>query len=242
LPERRDSFENLSHRAGAGVAASSEMGDTWDRPVCSSLFPACRHPRIVGIVPDTLVDASIFPLIFIPVSFGYAIQRYRLMDVDINFQAWRDVHLGNGLCDRPLCHPCGDCRRTAGIGFEPAGTVPGLLQTIVAALVFAPIKDQFQICWIILLSGSLWSPAHSDRFWTDTGSEVRSENMLGLIVDRLCRALSVDRAAIFLEIRKMQTPLIPRSCRVCDSRIRTLIPQGMDGSGVSVFQKKMFSG
>jgi len=40
-------------------------------------------PRIVGIVPDTLVDASIFPLIFIPVSFGYAIQRYRLMDVDI---------------------------------------------------------------------------------------------------------------------------------------------------------------
>src|SRR6185503_2236986 len=43
-------------------------------------------PRLLGGVPSGYADFAIFPLVLIPISFGYAIHRYRLMDVDIIFK------------------------------------------------------------------------------------------------------------------------------------------------------------
>src|SRR5439155_525409 len=43
-------------------------------------------PRLSGTIAQNYVDFSIFPLVLIPISFGYAIHRYRLMDVDIIFK------------------------------------------------------------------------------------------------------------------------------------------------------------
>src|SRR5215471_20760063 len=43
-------------------------------------------PHLLGTSSETYVDFAIFPLILIPISFGYAIHRYRLMDVDIIFK------------------------------------------------------------------------------------------------------------------------------------------------------------
>jgi len=157
-------------------------------------------PRIVGIVPDTLVDASIFPLIFIPVSFGYAIQRYRLMDVDIIFKRGVTYTLATASVIGLYATLVVIVGELLGSGFEPAGTVARVVATIVAALVFAPIKDQFQIWLDKFFYRDRYGVRHTlIDFGRTLGSEVRSENMLGLIVDRLCRALSVDRAAIFLE-------------------------------------------
>src|SRR5262249_38522142 len=42
-------------------------------------------PHVLGLIPETYIDFAIFPLVLMPVSFGYAIHRYRLMDVDIIF-------------------------------------------------------------------------------------------------------------------------------------------------------------
>jgi len=43
-------------------------------------------PRLLGLTPDSYIDFAIFPLVLMPISFGYAIHRYRLMDVDIIFK------------------------------------------------------------------------------------------------------------------------------------------------------------
>ena len=87
-----------------------------------------------------------------------------------------------------------------GSGIEPAGTVVRVAATIMAALLFAPIKDQFQIWLDKFFYRDRYGIRHTlIDFGRTLGSEVRSENMLGLIVDRLNRALSVDRAGIFLE-------------------------------------------
>src|SRR5262249_53289640 len=85
-------------------------------------------------------------------------------------------------------------------GFEPLSLVARVLATIVAALLFAPIKDQFQV-W---LDKFFYRDRYDVRqtlidFGRTLGAEVHIENMLDRIVDRLGRALFVSRAAIFLE-------------------------------------------
>ena len=61
-------------------------------------------PRLVTAVPQPWMKLSVFSLVLIPLSFGYAIIRYRLMDVDIIF------------------------KRGLAYTFATAGTVVGLLR------------------------------------------------------------------------------------------------------------------
>jgi PAS domain S-box-containing protein len=157
-------------------------------------------PRIVGIDPDLWADASILPLIFIPTAFGYAIQSYRLMDVDIFFKRGVTYTLATASVIGLYATLVVIVGELLGSGIEPAGTVVRVAATIMAALLFAPIKDQFQIWLDKVFYRDRYGIRHTlIDFGRSLGSEVRSENMLGLIVDRLSRALSVDRTAVFLE-------------------------------------------
>jgi signal transduction histidine kinase len=157
-------------------------------------------PRIVGIVPELWIDASIFPLILIPTSFGYAIQSHRLMDVDIFFKRGVTYTLATASVIGLYATLVVIVGELLGSGIEPAGTVVRVAATIMAALLFAPIKDQFQVWLDKFFYRDRYGLRHTlIDFGRTLGSEVRSENMLGLIVDRLSRALSVDRTALFLE-------------------------------------------
>ena len=157
-------------------------------------------PRIVGIVPELWVDASIFPLIFIPTSFGYVIQTYRLVDVDVFFKRGVTYTLATASVIGLYATLVVIVGELLGSGIEPAGTVVRVAATIMAALLFAPIKDQFQIWLDKFFYRDRYGLRHTlIDFGRTLGSEVRSENMLELIVDRLSRALSVDRTALFLE-------------------------------------------
>jgi len=157
-------------------------------------------PRMFGPVPDNWVDPATFPLVFIPISFVYAIQHYRLMDVDIIFKRGVIYTLATASVIGLYATLVVLVGELLGSGFEPAGTVVRVVATIMAALLFAPIKDQFQI----LLDKFFYRDRYGIRhtlidFGRTLGSEVHSENMMGLIVDRISQALSVDRAAVFLE-------------------------------------------
>ena len=87
-----------------------------------------------------------------------------------------------------------------GAGLEPLSMVARVVATIVAALLFAPIKDQFQV-W---LDKFFYRDRYDLRqtlidFGRTLGSEVDLDSMLDRIIDRLGRALFVVRSAIFLE-------------------------------------------
>lgn len=157
-------------------------------------------PRISGLFPQSYVDFAIFPLLLIPISFGYAIHRYRLMDVDIIFKRGITYTLATAAVIGlyvTLAILVGDF---LGSGLEPLSNVVRILATIVAALLFAPIKDRFQV-W---LDKFFYRDRYNMRqtlidFGRTLGSEVHIENMLERILDRLGKALLVNRAAIFLE-------------------------------------------
>jgi two-component system, NtrC family, sensor kinase len=167
-------------------------------------------PRLSGAAPETYVDFAIFPLILIPISFGYAIHRYRLMDVDIIFKRGVTYTLATACVIGLYATVVVVVGELLGAGFEPLSMVARVVATIVAALLFAPIKDQFQI-W---LDKFFYRDRYDVRqtlidFGRTLGSEVHLEKMLDRIVDRLGRALFVSRSAIFMEHRFDPSRFVP---------------------------------
>src|SRR5207247_10049926 len=42
-------------------------------------------PYWLGVIPSPWMESTVFPMVLVPLTFGYAIVKYRLMDVDIIF-------------------------------------------------------------------------------------------------------------------------------------------------------------
>src|SRR5271156_479584 len=141
---------------------------------------------------------STISLVFIPLCFGYAIIRYRLMDVDIIFK-------------RGLAYTAATAAIATIYFFFVAlipqifhaqtnGPVGGVIAIVIAALLFQPFRE--------------WIQARLDRFFyrdrldyrrtliefgRTLTNEVRLEPMLGSVMDRVSQTLLVDRLAIFVE-------------------------------------------
>ena len=143
-------------------------------------------PRLAGFAPETMVDFAIFPLVLIPISFGYAIHRYRLMDVDIIFKRGVTYTLSDGVHHWSVCDRRGACRRFVGAGFEPLSRWPELSQPSSPRCCLLRSRINFR-------SGSTSSSIVTDidvrqtliDFGRTLGSEVHLEKMLDRIVDRL---------------------------------------------------------
>ena len=151
-------------------------------------------------VPQGFAALAIFPLVLIPISFGYAIHRYRLMDVDIIFKWGVTYTLACAVIVVLYTTFVVSVGELLGSRVDAGTAVARLLATVIAALLFAPIKDQFQV-W---LDKFFYRDRYNVRqtlidFGRALGSEVHLEKMIDRIVDRLGQALLVTRTAIFLE-------------------------------------------
>ncbi len=156
-------------------------------------------PFLAGALPSGLMTISAFSLVFLPLTFGYAIVRYRLMDVDIIFKrgmaytlaaaAILGLYFGAVGVAAEIVHT-----RMPGAG--PAGLVVAM---IVAALLFDPLKN-----WIQERLDRVFYRKRYDyrrtliEFGRDLSSETDLDKMLGSVTDRLSRTLLVDRLAVFL--------------------------------------------
>ncbi|HEV1994638.1 MAG TPA: ATP-binding protein [Candidatus Acidoferrum sp.] len=156
-------------------------------------------PFVFDLASATWSKFSALSLVFIPLCFGYAIIRYRLMDVDIIFK-------------RGLAYTAATAG-VVGVYFAvvaligellhlkwPTGPGGGIIAIVVAAFLFQPFRD--------------WTQARLDRFFyrdrldyrrtliefgRTLTNEVRLEPMLGSVMDRVSQTLLVDRLAIFVE-------------------------------------------
>jgi two-component system, NtrC family, sensor kinase len=141
---------------------------------------------------------SALSLVLIPLCFGYAIIRYRLMDVDIIFKrglaytaataAVAGVYFGVVALIAEIFHQ------------QTTGSVGGMIAIVVAAFLFQPFREGIQ--------GRLDRFFYRDRldyrrtlieFGRTLTNEVRLEPMLGSVMDRVSQTLLVDRLAIFVE-------------------------------------------
>jgi two-component system NtrC family sensor kinase len=156
-----------------------------------------------GLFADTLphwTELSVFSLILIPLCFGYAIIRYRLMDVDIIFKRGLaytfagagvlGVFFGTIALIGVLFH-----QRLTSAG--PGGEVVAI---VVAAFLFQPLRD-----WVQARLDHFFYRDRLDyrrtliEFGRALTNEVRIEPMLGSVLERISQTLLVDRLAVFLE-------------------------------------------
>lgn len=154
----------------------------------------------LGAAVPSWTRLCVFSLVLIPLCFGYAVIRYRLMDVDIIFKRGLaytfatagvvGAYFGTIALIGVLFH-----RRLTSAG--PTGEI---IAIVVAAFLFQPIRD--------------WVQARLDRFFyrdrlnyrrtliefgRTLTNEVRLERLLSSALDRISQTLLVDRLAIFLE-------------------------------------------
>ncbi|MGA7695998.1 MAG: PDZ domain-containing protein, partial [Candidatus Sulfotelmatobacter sp.] len=156
-------------------------------------------PYLMGSMPGATMKVSALSLALLPLTFGYAIFRYRLMDVDLIFKrgvvytlaAAIVVGLYFGL--------------VAGVAllvhnWRPSSGPMGLiLAVVVTALLFDPVRK-----WIQDRVDQFFYRTRYDyrRTLLEFGRELSSETdlnaLLSSLIDRLSRTLAVDHMAIFL--------------------------------------------
>jgi PAS domain S-box-containing protein len=145
------------------------------------------------------MEASVLSLVVIPLSFGYAISKYKLMDVDLIFQrgaayvlassALFAFYVGLILLIAKLVH---DFSSQSGF-LLLAGAA------LVVAFLFAPLKDRIQE----QLDRSFYKDRYGYRrsfasFGRDLGIEINLTRLTKLLLDRIQKTLDVAPVAIFL--------------------------------------------
>jgi len=168
----------------------------------AGILPFLVLYALPGLVVGTLprwTELSVFSLIVIPLCFGYAIVRYRLMDVDIIFKrglAYTFATAGVVAVYFAAIAVIGELFHTSG----PTGPASGVIAIVVAAFLFEPLRD-----WVQARLDHFFYRDRLDyrrtliEFGRALTNEVRIEPMLASVLDRISQTLLVDRLAVFLE-------------------------------------------
>ena len=156
-------------------------------------------PYFLGFIPAPWMKLSALSLIFLPLTFGYAIVRYRLMDVDIIFRRGIAYALATATI---VALSFGLIVLFADF-FRAQVPLPGrwswILAIIITAFLFQPIVN-----WIQARLDRYFSRERYDyrrtllAFARELTSELHVERLLDQVAERLAETLGVDRLAVFL--------------------------------------------
>jgi two-component system, NtrC family, sensor kinase len=156
-------------------------------------------PYINGALPTFAMKISVLSLVFLPVAWGYAIVRYRLMDVDIIFKRGVSYTLATAAIVGAYFAGIALLAGSLTNKFPGTGTYGLIAVIIITALIFEPLKN-----WIQVRVDRFFYRKRYDyrRTLIEFGRELSAETdlsaMLTSVIDRLSRTLLVDRIAIFL--------------------------------------------
>src|SRR6202162_2634976 len=156
-------------------------------------------PLVFGAPVRPWMQLSVLSLVLIPLCFGYAIVRYRLMDVDIIFKrglAYTFATAGVVAVYFASIALIGELSHAA----WPSGPAGAVIAIVVAAFLFHPLRD-----WVQARLDHFFYRDRLDyrrtliEFGRALTNEVRLEHLLGSALDRISQTLLVDRLAVFLE-------------------------------------------
>jgi PAS domain S-box-containing protein len=161
-------------------------------------FSLYAIPYWLGVTPSPWMESTVFPMVLIPLTFGYAIIKYRLMDVDIIFKKGVAATLASLAVVGFYFALIGIVTEV----FRASGASPVwvIISLVVAAFVFSPLRN-----WIQAKVDRYFYRDRYDyrktliEFGRTLGSEVNLKRLLDSVVERIRHTLSVDRIAIFLE-------------------------------------------
>jgi len=186
-------------------------------------------PYLMGSLPGTAMKVSVLSLGLLPLTFGYAIFRYRLMDVDLISKRGVVYTLALAIVVGMYFALVAGVAWLVQMQKPTSGPTGLILAMVVAALLFDPVRK--------------WIQDHVDQFFYRTrydyrrtliefgrelGSETDLNALLTSVIDRLSRTLAVDRVAIFLNNgEEPERFLLTKSCGMS-------MPSGLDLSFLSV--------
>ena len=152
-------------------------------------------PYILGALPGHLQKTAVLSLILVPITWAYAILRYRLMDVDIIFQQGYVYTLATLVVLGIFYGLIFSFTRPEDI--SPIAIV-GLI--LFATFVFQPIRDwlQEQLDRYFFYKDRYDYRRTLIEFGRELGAETDLDEMLRSVADRLLHTLSIQHVAFFL--------------------------------------------
>jgi two-component system, NtrC family, sensor kinase len=156
-------------------------------------------PFLLGSLPGTAMKLSVLSLGLLPLTFGYAIFRYRLMDVDLIFKRGVVYTLAAATVAGLYFALVAGVAWLVQMRRPTSGAVGLILAVVVTALLFDPVRK-----WIQDRVDQFFYRTRYDyrrtliEFARDLSSETDLNALLSSVIDRLARTLAVDRIAIFL--------------------------------------------
>jgi two-component system NtrC family sensor kinase len=166
---------------------------------------------ILAVVPYTLfyvipyllggtgIKLSVLFLGLLPLTFGYAIFRYRLMDVDLIFKRGVVYTLAAAAVIGMYFALVAGVAELVHMRQPSSGPMGLILAVVVTALLFDPVRK-----WIQDRVDHFFYRTRYDyrrtllEFGRELSSETNLNAMLSSVIERLSRTLAVDRIAIFL--------------------------------------------
>lgn len=155
-------------------------------------------PFLSGSSQTAVMKLSVLSLVFLPLTFGYAIFRYRLMDVDLIFKRGMAYTLAAGTIAGLYFAAVATAGELVHVTFPAAGRAGLIIAIVVTALLFDPFKNYITD----RLDKIFYRKRYDYRktlieFGRDLNSETDLDRLLSSVIDRLSRTLEVDRMAIF---------------------------------------------
>jgi two-component system, NtrC family, sensor kinase len=156
-------------------------------------------PYLMGSLPGATMKISALSLALLPLTFGYAIFRYRLMDVDLIFKRGVVYTLAAAIVVGMYFGLVAGVAELVHMRQPSSGPVGLILAVVVTALLFDPVRK-----WIQDRVDQFFYRTRYDyrrtllEFGRELGSETNLDAMLSSLLDRLSRTLAVDHLAIFL--------------------------------------------
>ena len=156
-------------------------------------------PYMTGALPTMAMKVSVLSLGLLPLTFGYAIVRYRLMDVDLIFKRGMAYTLAAAAIAGLYFAVVAGVAELVHARVPSTGPAGLVIAIVVTALLFDPVRK-----WIQERIDQFFYRTRYDyrktliEFGRELSSETDLDQMMSSVVDRLSRTLLVDRMAIFL--------------------------------------------
>jgi PAS domain S-box-containing protein len=175
-------------------------------------------PYMSGSTPGVLMKVSVLCLIFLPLTFGYAIFRYRLMDVDLIFKRGMAYTMAAAFIAGVYFAAVGIAAEIVHTRLPSAGPIGLIAAIVVTALLFDPMKNWFQE----KLDRVFYRKRYDYRrtlieFGRELSSQMDIDRMLSSVIDRLSRTLLVARMAIFLVDEESNRFILAKSFGIGDT-------------------------
>ncbi|MFZ3266492.1 MAG: ATP-binding protein [Terriglobales bacterium] len=156
-------------------------------------------PYLFGAMPSLPMKVTVLSLGLLPLTFGYAIVRYRLMDVDLIFKRGMAYTLAAAAIAGGYFAVVGGIAELVHTRVPSAGPLGLMVAIVVTALLFDPVRKWIQEKLDLFFYRTRYDYRRTlIEFGRELSSETDLDKMLSSLVDRLARTLLVDRLAIFL--------------------------------------------